>query len=132
MTSDAVLVDELTNLENAWWQALRDQDWERARGFMLDEFSITTAGWIDAPIGAEAWLQSLAGRYRLDHFDYDEVAVRRYGDVAIVQSRSHQSGTMLDGGAAWSGTFRYTDVWVRGASGGWKITVRHAGMRPSD
>jgi ketosteroid isomerase-like protein len=96
---------------------------------MRDDFSITTAGWIDAPLGADAWLESLAGRYQLDEFDYDEVVVRRYGDVAVVQSRSHQRGTLNDTGEPWSGTFRYTDVWVLDAAHGWQIAVRHAGMR---
>lgn len=129
MTIDAVLTAELTVLENAWWRALRDRDWATARGYMRDDFSITTAGWIDAPLGADAWLESLAARYQLDEFDYDEVVVRRYGDVAVVQSRSHQSGTLSDTGEPWSGTFRYTDVWVRDDVHGWQIAVRHAGTR---
>jgi ketosteroid isomerase-like protein len=65
----------------------------------------------------------------LDFFDYDQIAVRLYGDVAVVQSRSHQSGTLADTGEAWSGTFPYTDVWVRDQEAGWQIAVRHAGMR---
>jgi Domain of unknown function (DUF4440) len=129
MTADDELAAELTRRENEWWVALRDRDWPAARRFMRRDFSITTAGWIDAPLGADAWLESLAGRYRLDHFDYDEFAVRRYDDVAVVQCRSHQHGTLLDSGEAWSGTFRYTDVWVRDPAAGWLIAVRHAGMR---
>ena len=66
MTIDVVLTTELTGIENAWWRALRDRDWAVARGYMRDDFSITTAGWIDAPLGADAWLASLAARYQLD------------------------------------------------------------------
>jgi ketosteroid isomerase-like protein len=128
---DPNLIAELTELENGWWRALRDRDWAAARGFMRDDFSITTAGWIDAPLGADAWLESLAGRYQLDAFDYDEVAVRRYGDVAVVQCRSHQSGSLRDTGEPWSESFRYTDVWVRDDTAGWRIAVRHAGLRRS-
>ena len=131
MNDHTALVAEFADLENAWWRALRDRDWVGARSFMRDDFSITTAGWIDAPLGADAWLESLAGRYQLDFFDYDEITVRTYGDVAVVQSRSHQRGTLADSGEGWSGTFRYTDVWVRD-SGGWQIAVRHAGMRRLD
>ena len=129
MTSKAALTAELTRREHEWWDALRDRDWPAARRFMRADFSITTAGWIDAPIGADAWLESIAGRYRLDEFDYDEVAVRRYGDVAVVQCRSRQAGIHQDSGEKWSGTFRYTDVWVHDAVAGWQIGVRHAGMR---
>ena len=110
-------------------RALRDRDWEAARRFMSPDFSITTAGWIDAPIGADAWLDTLAGRYQLDAFDYDEVAVRRYGDVAVLQCRSHQSGSLINTGESWSETFRYTDVWVRDDAAGWQIATRHAGLR---
>jgi ketosteroid isomerase-like protein len=123
------LVAHLTELEYGWWRALRDRDWPAARAFMRDDFLITTAGWIDAPIGAEAWLESLAGRYTLEHFEYDEIAVRPYGDVAVLLSRSRQSGTMADTGEPWAETFRYTDVWVREDDGGWRIAIRHAGLR---
>jgi ketosteroid isomerase-like protein len=126
MNDQTALAAEFAELENAWWRALRDRDWVGARSFMRDDFSITTAGWIDAPLGADAWLESLAGRYQLDFFDYDEITVRTYGDVAVVQSRSHQRGTLADTGEGWSGTFRYTDVWVRDGDRRWQIAVRHA------
>jgi len=96
---------------------------------MRDDFLITTAGWIDAPIGRDAWLETLAGRYSLDQFDYDEVVVRDFGQVAVVLSRSRQTGTMTDTGDAWSETFRYTDVWVRDDVGDWRIAARHAALR---
>jgi len=129
VSDQTALVSELASLTDAWWQALRDQDWVRARTYMRDDFSITTAGWIDAPLGADAWLASLAGRYRLESFDYDEFDVRSYGEVAVVQSRSHQRGTYSETGEAWAATFRYTDVWVRDPKAGWQVAVRHAGMR---
>lgn len=122
------LVLEMTALENGWFEALRDQDWDRARRFMHDDFSITTAGWLDAPADTEQWLTHLAGRYRLDAFDYDDFRVRRYGDVTVVQCRSHQSGTILDTGEPWSESFRYTDVWV--FADGWRIAARQATIRP--
>jgi hypothetical protein len=126
----STLVAEFADLEARWWLALQARDWVKARTFMRDDFSITTAGWIDAPLGADDWLASLAGRYRLDDFEYDEIAARMYGDVAVVQSRCRQRGIFADTGDAWSGTFRYTDVWVRDPQLGWQIAVRQAGMRP--
>jgi ketosteroid isomerase-like protein len=129
MTAGDELAAEFTRYETEWWVALRDRNWPAARRFMREDFSITTAGWVDAPLGADAWLESLAGSFRLDHFDYDDLTVRRYGDVAVVQSRSHQRGILIDSDEPWSGTFRYTDVWVRDRAAGWQIAVRHAGMR---
>jgi ketosteroid isomerase-like protein len=119
---------ELIEREGAWWRAIQVRDWDFVRSFMHTDFSITTAGWIDAPIARDAWLVSLDDRYELEAFDYDEFVVREHGDIAIVQCRSHQRGRMRDSGEAWSGTFRYTDVWLREA-GDWRVLVRHAGMR---
>jgi ketosteroid isomerase-like protein len=113
-------------------RALRDRDWRAARAFMRDDFLITTAGWIDAPIGPDAWLETLAGRYTLERFDYDEIIVRDFGDTAVVLSRSRQDGTMADTGASWAESFRYTDIWVRGGDAAWRIGARHAGIRPRE
>ena len=126
--TDQALHAEMTALEHGWFEAVRVQDWELARRFMRDDFSITTAGWMDGPVDGAEWLIHLAGRYRLDAFDYDDIRVRRYGDVAVVQCRSTQSGTILDSGESWSETFRYTDVWVFDTDR-WQIAVRQATIR---
>jgi Domain of unknown function (DUF4440) len=128
MVADQALLAEMTALESAWFEALRVQDWDAARGFMGEDFSITTAGWLDGPVPGADWLIHLAGRYRLESFDYDDIRVRRYGDVAVVQCRSRQSGTNTDDGASWSETFRYTDVWVFEGDR-WRIAVRQATIR---
>jgi ketosteroid isomerase-like protein len=119
----------LIEREYEWWRAIQVEDWDLARTFMRDDFSITTAGWIDAPIGREAWLESLATRYVLDAFEFDEVEARRYGDVAVIQCRSAQSGHFKESSEPWNGVFRYTDVWVLDGDESWRIAVRHAGMR---
>ena len=49
--------------------ALRDREWKITRRYMRDDFSITTAGWVDAPLGPGAWLESLTGWYEVDEFD---------------------------------------------------------------
>jgi hypothetical protein len=55
--------------------------------------------------------------------------VRRYGDVAVVQCRSTQSGHFKESSEPWNEVFRYTDVWVRSEDEIWQIAVRHAGIR---
>jgi ketosteroid isomerase-like protein len=64
----------------------------------------------------------------LDHFDIRLVAIRRYGDVAVVLAESTQEGT--HDGSPYSMTFRYTDVWLR-ESAGWRLGTRHASGRPA-
>lgn len=130
MIDNGDLAAHLLQRTNEWWRALRDRDWPAARAIMRDDFLITTAGWVDAPVGPDGWLEHLSGRYTLERFEYDQVIVRDYGQVAVMLSRSQQAGTMADTGAAWEESFRYTDVWVRDAGDEWRIAIRQAGIRP--
>jgi ketosteroid isomerase-like protein len=123
------LRDQILNLEEGWTAAQVDRDADRIRSFMTDDFSITTAGWLDAPADRETWLEHLFERFRLDWFAYDDVRVRRYGDVAIAQARCRQRGLDLARGEPWAMVFRYTDVWVRDGRS-WRIAVRQATGRP--
>ena len=95
---------------------------------LTDDFLITTAGWISEPADKVTWLSGLADR-RLDEFDLRLVAVRRYGNVAVVLAESAQRGTRS--GQRWEHTFRYTDVWRRQDTD-WLLAVRHASAIPSD
>jgi hypothetical protein len=98
---------------------------------MTDEFSITTAGWLDTPADGRAWLGHAFERFRLDWFAYDDVRVREYGGrgVVVSQSRCRQRGTDLSTGGPWAMVFRYTDVWIRDGDS-WRIDVRQATGRP--
>lgn len=134
MTLDAAsdaTVGQISGLLDRWTQALIDRDAARIRSFMTPGFSITTAGWLDTPADGETWLNHASERFQLDSFTYDDVRVRLYGrDVIVSQSRCRQRGTDLVSGGPWAMVFRYTDVWVRGDDGGWRIDVRQATGRP--
>jgi ketosteroid isomerase-like protein len=123
------LTTEIAQLEDAWTAALMDGDVDRVRSFMTDDFTITTAGWLDVPADRETWLSHAFERFRLESFEYDDVRVRRYGDVFVAQLRCRQRGSDLVAGAAWAMVFRYTDVWVRDGDA-WRIAVRQATGRP--
>jgi ketosteroid isomerase-like protein len=123
------LVAVFLDLEERWTQALVDGDLERARACMTDDFSITTAGWLDAPADGTAWFEHALGRFQLESFVFDEVVVRLYGEVAVVQSRCRQRGTERDSGKTWAMSFRYTDVWLADRPG-WRVAIRHATGRP--
>lgn len=57
---------------------------------------------------------------------YDSLAVRIYGDVAILQGIADNTGTM--GGMPFSGKIRYTRVFVR-RDGRWQaVTMQHTPM----
>ncbi|HEU4853060.1 MAG TPA: nuclear transport factor 2 family protein [Telluria sp.] len=53
----------------------------------------------------------------------EDVKIRSYGDTAIVNGVSVQSG--VSNGQPWSGRFRFTRVW-RQQDGNWKIVSSHS------
>lgn len=121
-------VDELEQAERDLLDALNRGDMDMAAALLRDDFLITTAGWIAEPVAKQAWLDSLAERMTLNSFDLRLLATQRFGDVAVVLAESAQEGT--HGGAPFSLTFRYTDVWVGGDSG-WALATRHASIVPA-
>lgn len=122
-------MEELEVAERALLEALQRGDMSATADLLQDDFLITTAGWLPEPVGKTTWLESARGRMTLDRFDLHLVAVRRYGDVAVVLATSKQEGT--HDGAHYSMTFQYTDVWVR-ESAGWRLATRHAAGRPAE
>jgi hypothetical protein len=67
-----------------------------------------------------------SGMLHLLTVHYDSLAVRIYGDVAILQGIADNTGTM--GGVPFSGRIRYTRVFVR-RDGRWQaVTMQHTPM----
>ena len=115
---------EFRALEIAWSQAIRAQDRERLESFLSPDYTLTVA----LPTGLsvterEAWLRNAVTVYKIHEFEFTEVAVRRFGDVAIVSSRYKQKATV--NGRDRSGDAFLTDVWVR-ANGKWRVSARYS------
>ena len=129
MNADDATRRALAELEDRWTAALVGGDPAAIRAFMTPEFTMTTAGWLDGPADGDAWLGHVLERFVLETFAFDELVVRTHGDVAIVQCRCRQRGTVVATGEPWAMTMRYTDVWLRDGPT-WRIDVRHASGRP--
>lgn len=121
-------VEELERAERQLLDALNQGDTGAVAALLRHDFLITTAGWITEPVGKQVWLDSLGEQHMtLDSFELRLLATQRFGDVAVVLAESPQEGTHA--GEPFSLTFRYTDVWVQGASG-WALATRHASIVP--
>ena len=117
--------DEFLDVERAVLTALKVQDLDALAALLTDDFLITTAGWIAEPADKPTWLAGLP-RHKLHDYDLRMLAVRRYGETAVVLVESTQKGTTSTG-ELWEYTFRYTDVWVRRRDR-WLLAVRHASI----
>lgn len=120
-------MDELEVVESRLLAALERADLAGVAELLRDDFLITTAGWLPAPVDKATWLAGLSDRMTLDRFTLRLLASRRFGDTAVVLAESDQSGTHDD--TPFSMTFRYTDTWVL-EDDRWRLAVRHASAAP--
>jgi ketosteroid isomerase-like protein len=123
---------EIDQLEEAWRDALLKTNATAMDALLADDYmAITPNGSLQSK---EQALENL--RSGTTHFAAIEIAdhrVRFYGTTALVTSRADVSGT--NGGADFSGSYRYTRVYVRDAQGKWKIVsfeasrIREPGLK---
>ena len=111
---------ELPQLERAWMSAWIAKDRETCDRILDDEFLLSSArgGLMKKP----EWLAGAMGPFNCERFDWQEVLVRPFGDIAIVHSTINQCASV--GAQDWSGVFMLTDVWALRATG-WKVVARH-------
>lgn len=63
-----------------------------------------------------------SGSEKLTKVDTDELKISHYGDCAVVTVKAELAGTF--NGQAFSGTYRYTRVWVK-RQDRWQIVAGH-------
>jgi hypothetical protein len=117
--------DSVRALEEARGQALIRSDTVALSHMTAIEFSeLTRLGTIRTRAANIRDVSS--GMLHLFTVHYDSLTVRIYGDVAILQGISDNTGTM--GGVPFSGRIRYTRVFVR-RDGRWQaVTMQHTPM----
>ncbi len=123
--SNPAAEDSVRALEQARGQALLRGDTTAISGMTAVEFNeLTRFGTVR---GRAANLRDVAsGMLRLTSVHFDSLNVRIYGEVAVLQGITDNTGTM--GGVPFSGRIRYTRVFVR-RDGRWQaITMQHTPM----
>lgn len=115
---------DLTRLEHAWMEAVQRKDTEALERILAPEYAYTASS--QGRWSRQGWLETVA-IYDIHRFEFVEVDVRPYGDVAVVLSRYRQDASV--GGAPRSGEFLITDVWVRRAES-WQVVARSSILLP--
>jgi ketosteroid isomerase-like protein len=82
-----------------------------------DYMAITANGTLESK--DEALSRMRNGAVHITSLDVTDRKVRFYGGTALVTSRAEVTGTAPEG--ALKGSYRYTRVYVRDASGKWRI-----------
>jgi len=109
---------EIDQLEETWRDAVLKANSAVMDGLLAEDYmAITANGTLQTK---EQALESLRnGRLHLTTLDISDRKVRFYGTTALVTSLAEVQGTTGDGDV--SGSYRYTRVYVRNATGAWKI-----------
>jgi ketosteroid isomerase-like protein len=113
---------ELVDLEHAWLEATRTRDMEFLERLLGDEFTLTTGRPGVEVRSRGEWLDVTRDSYAIDSFEFADVDVRVYGEVAVVRSHYRQRGKM--GGEDRTTAYLMTDVLVR-RDGRWQAVARH-------
>lgn len=109
---------EIDQLERQWTDALIHRNVQVMEKLLADDYiSITANGLLQSKDQTLSNLKD--GTLHLDSITFSDRKVRFYGQTALVTSRAEVSGRAPDGDI--SGSYRYTRVYVRDGSGGWKI-----------
>lgn len=123
---------EIDQLEEAWRNAVLKADIGALGSLLADDYmAIMPNGTLQTKEEALASMRS--GAPRIVSLEISDRRVRFYGTTALVTSRAEVSGVNAKGD--FSGTYRYTRVYVRNAQGKWKIVsfeasrVREPGER---
>jgi ketosteroid isomerase-like protein len=114
-------------LEEQWRQAQLAGDVATMDKLLSDDYiGISMTGQVNTKIQQLDRMRS--HKFVLTKLELGEMQVKLIGSIAIVTSRAQVEGT--NEGVAVQGTYRYTRVYQRLPSGGWKITSFEATRVP--
>lgn len=118
MTSDPKVA--IPDLERKWMDAWIAKDAATCERILDDEFLLSSARGVLMP--KAEWLAAAMGPFVCRVFEWLDIRVRPFGEVAIAHSTVRQEASV--GAQDWSGVFMLTDVWVlRGND--WRVVSRH-------
>jgi ketosteroid isomerase-like protein len=108
----------IEQLEDSWRNAMLHGNITAMEGLLADDYmAITPSGVLQSKEQALSQLRN--GSLHFKSIEFDDRKVRFYGTTALVNCRAEISGAGPEG--EFSGSYRYTRVYVRDAKGVWRI-----------
>ena len=115
---------ELIALEHNWSQAAVNRDAKMLPRFYADEYIFTNEEGAISTKDHEI-ANITGGVFKLVSFNFENVNVRVYGNVAVVTGKNTIKGYWEDLNRDISGPYRFTDVFVK-RSGEWRCVASQA------
>lgn len=109
----------ISEREREWMHAWIDKDEQKLNAILADDFLLSSARGIF--MNKQEWMKSALGAFTCESFQWKEVKVRTYDNVAVVNAITFQKAKV--GEQDWSGKFMLTDVWVYN-DGRWQVVAR--------
>lgn len=109
---------EIDRLEDHWRDAVLNRNVAAMDGLLAGDYmAITANGTLESK--EETLSRMRTGAVHITSLEVTDRKVRFYGPTALVTSRAEVAGTTPEG--EMKGSYRYTRVYVRDASGAWRI-----------
>ncbi len=121
---------EIDLLEDTWRDAVLRHNAAVLDGLLADDYiAISASGTLQSKEQALANLRD--GTTRFTSIEFSDRKVRFYGQTALVTSRAEVRGS--NGNGIFTGSYRYTRVYVRNDQGKWKtVSFEASRIRESD
>ena len=109
---------EIDQLEQTWRDAVISRNVSALDSLLAEDYIAITAN--GTLLSKEQTLTNLrSGTQKFSSIEFSDRKVRFYGKTALVTSRAEINASTGEGNI--SGSYRYTRVWVKDATGVWKI-----------
>lgn len=116
---------QIRQLQQDWMDAWVRQDLATIERILAPDYTLTVSSMPSRPVTREQWIGMLP-RYTAERFEYRDMTVRLFGDIAVVSSIGRGIGAKVDG-ADRSFPFFLTDVWAK-RDGRWKVVARYSSI----
>ena len=117
-------------LEHRWMRCWMHRDRNGMKGLASRDFIFLLGSTKAAILDRASWLEAATTRFKCGGYRFDEVYVRRHGDVAVFATQMELEASI--GSHDWSGSTWVMDLWRRGkVRRQWRIVERTL-SRPDD